>query len=61
VAVSSAVAAPLDTVVFLALAGFPVTLGTVAGQWVVKVGLAVAVAAGLAWRENRGRALPIRV
>jgi hypothetical protein len=60
VVASSVVAAPLDTVIFLSLAGFPLAVSTVAGQWMVKVGLAVASAAVIAWREGR-RAVPVRV
>jgi uncharacterized PurR-regulated membrane protein YhhQ (DUF165 family) len=40
---SSAVAAPVDTALFLAIAGFPVTLGAVAGQVTVKTALAALV------------------
>lgn len=43
---SSTVAAPTDTALFLALAGFPVTASAVAGQTVIKVALA-AIAAGV--------------
>lgn len=45
VLLSSIVAGPIDTVVFLWLAPFPVTLPAVAGQWVVKTALALAVIA----------------
>lgn len=44
VAVSSVVAAPVDTVLFLHLAGFPVTGAAVLGQFLVKTGLALIVA-----------------
>jgi hypothetical protein len=60
VVASSVVAAPLDTIVFLSLAGFPVAGSTVAGQWLVKVGLAIASAVVIAWREGR-RAVSVRV
>lgn len=46
VVLSSAVAAPVDTVLFLHLAGFGVTWEAVLGQFVVKTGLAL-LAAGL--------------
>ena len=51
VVASSVVAAPVDTVLFLALAGFPVTVQAVAGQFLVKTGLALLVAAWLRWRR----------
>jgi queuosine precursor transporter len=47
---STVVAAPVDTVLFLAVAGFPVTGGAIAGQWLVKIAVclaAVAVAGGV--------------
>lgn len=46
VVLSSVVAAPVDTVLFLYLAGFPVTWQAVAGQFIVKTALAL-LAAGL--------------
>lgn len=39
VVASSVVAAPVDTALFLSLAGFPLTWPGVAGQWLVKVGV----------------------
>lgn len=55
VIMSSIVAAPVDTVLFLWLAGFPVTLSTVAGQFVIKTLLAV-LCAPLVKRETRAAA-----
>lgn len=52
VVVSSLVAAPVDTVLFLELAGFVVTWQAVAGQVIVKTALALIVAAGLATRPE---------
>ncbi len=40
---SSLIAAPVDTAIFLYLAGFPLTVGAVTGQTVVKVALAALV------------------
>ena len=48
VVASSLVAAPIDTVLFLHLAGFPVTVPVVLGQVLVKTGLALLVVAVLA-------------
>ncbi len=50
VLVSSVVAAPVDTVLFLWLAGFGVTWQAVLGQFLVKTALALVVALFLAWR-----------
>lgn len=47
VVLSSVVAAPVDTVLFLYLAGFPVTVSAVLGQFIVKTALALIVAGGL--------------
>lgn len=47
---SSAISAPVDTVLFLALAGFGVTWAAVAGQFAVKTLMAAAVSAWLARR-----------
>lgn len=47
VIMSSLIAAPIDTVLFLHIAGFPVTLEAVIGQLLVKTGLALAVATWL--------------
>lgn len=52
VLLSSVVAAPVDTVLFLWLAGFPVTLPAVAGQFLVKTALALLVAVVLAARDR---------
>lgn len=61
VVVSSFVAAPVDTVLFLYLAGFPVTWQAVLGQFLVKTALAL-VAAGLIIASGRGRrVVPVRV
>lgn len=43
---SSVVSAPIDTVLFLQIAGFPVTLETILGQFVVKVAIALLVIGG---------------
>lgn len=48
---SSVIAAPVDTVLFLHLAGFGVTDDAVMGQFVVKTLIAAAVAVGLSWRS----------
>jgi hypothetical protein len=48
---SSVVSAPVDTILFLHLAGFGVTTNAVLGQFVVKTMLAVFVAVGLSWRS----------
>lgn len=53
VAVSSLVAAPVDTVLFLAVAGFGVTPQAVLGQLIVKTGMALVVAAFLQFRHTR--------
>lgn len=53
VVVSSVVAAPVDTVLFLWLAGFPLTWQAVAGQFLVKTGMALLVAVVLAVRGRR--------
>ncbi len=44
VLVSSIVAAPIDTAIFLGIAGFPVELGSISGQVFVKVSMAVLAA-----------------
>lgn len=52
VAVSGAVAGVADTLIFLAVAGFPVTVSTVAGQVVVKAAMSATAGAALwAWRR----------
>lgn len=50
VLVSSVVSAPVDTVLFLHIAGFGVTWQAVLGQFLVKTLMAAAVAAWLAWK-----------
>lgn len=52
VLVSSIVSAPIDTVLFLQIAGFGVTWQAVLGQFIVKTALAGIVAAWLAWRRK---------
>jgi uncharacterized PurR-regulated membrane protein YhhQ (DUF165 family) len=56
VVLSSVIAAPVDTVLFLWLAGFPVTFAAVLGQFLVKTALALIVALWLASRERRALA-----
>lgn len=46
VAIASTVAAVVDTLAFLALAGFPITWATVGGQLIVKTGMALVAAGG---------------
>jgi len=53
VLVSSVVSAPVDTVLFLWLAGFGLSWQAVLGQFLVKTALAAVVAAAIAWRERR--------
>lgn len=53
VVASSVVSAPVDTVLFLQLAGFGVTWQAVLGQFLVKTGMALAVALVLAQRSRR--------
>lgn len=50
---SSVVAAPIDTVLFLHIAGFGATWEAVWGQFVIKTLLALIVAAVLAYRERK--------
>ena len=52
VVVSSLVASPIDTVLFLYLAGFGVTWQAVVGQVVVKTALALIVAGALTYRQR---------
>jgi uncharacterized PurR-regulated membrane protein YhhQ (DUF165 family) len=47
---SSVVSAPVDTVLFLYIAGFGVTWQAVLGQFIVKTGMALAAAGLLKWR-----------
>ena len=53
VLVSSIISAPIDTVLFLHIAGFGVTWEAVLGQFIVKTLMAAAAAGWLAWRERR--------
>lgn len=53
VLVSSIVSAPVDTVLFLHIAGFGVTWEAVLGQFIVKTALAGIVAAVLVWRGRK--------
>ena len=55
VVVSSVVSAPVDTVLFLWIAGFGVTWQAVLGQFLVKTGMALVVAGGIAWRRGQDR------
>ena len=57
VVLSSVVSAPIDTVLFLHLAGFPVTWASVVGQLIVKTALALMVAGYLVRKERN--AVPI--
>ena len=50
---SSVVSAPVDTVLFLTIAGFPLTYQVVLGQFLVKTTLALLVAAALAVQPRR--------
>jgi len=56
VLVSSVASAPVDTVLFLAIAGFGVTWPAVLGQFLVKTGMALLVALALSRRGRTGRA-----
>lgn len=53
VLLSSVVSAPVDTVLFLHLAGFPLTAQAVLGQFAVKTLIAAVVAIGISIREAR--------
>jgi len=59
VIVSSLIAAPVDTILFLWIAGFPLTWEAILGQVLVKTVLALIVAALIKVREDR-RAIPQR-
>lgn len=50
---SNLVSAPIDTVAFLAIAGFPITLATVAGQIVGKLLWATALPLAVYWLATR--------
>lgn len=52
VLLSSIVSAPVDTVLFLHIAGFGVTWQAVLGQFIVKTALALVAALWLAWRRS---------
>ena len=52
VVVSSVVSAPIDTILFLHIAGFGVTWQAVLGQFIVKTALALAAAAWIIWRRK---------
>ena len=52
VVISSVVSAPVDTVLFLHIAGFGVTWQAVLGQFIVKTGMALLAAA---WLVKRSR------
>lgn len=52
VLISSVVSAPIDTVLFLQIAGFGVTWQAVLGQFIVKTVMAGLVAAWLAWKHR---------
>lgn len=54
-AVSNVVSAPVDTVVFLAIAGFPLTWPVILGQLLVKLVWATAVPLALYWLATRDR------
>ena len=49
---SSVVSAPVDTALFLAIAGFGVTWQAVAGQFIVKTSMAAIAAVVIAWRSR---------
>lgn len=49
---SSVVSAPVDTVLFLWIAGFGVTWQAVAGQFIVKTSMAALAALVIAWRSR---------
>lgn len=55
VLVSSVVSAPVDTVLFLSIAGFGVTWQAVVGQFLVKTVIALVVAAVIAYRRDLSR------
>jgi queuosine precursor transporter len=52
VLLSSVVSAPVDTVLFLWLAGFNLTWQAVLGQFIVKTSIALVVAFWIAWRRR---------
>jgi len=56
---SSIVAAPVDTVLFLWIAGFDLTFEAVAGQVIVKTAMALIAAAVIAVRARTHTALPL--
>lgn len=52
VLVSSVVSTPVDTVLFLHIAGFDLTWQAVLGQFIVKTGMALIAAALISWRRR---------
>lgn len=56
VLLSSVVSAPVDTVLFLRIAGFPLTWQAVLGQFLVKTAIAAIVAGAIVVRDRRRRA-----
>lgn len=52
VLVSSVVSAPIDTILFLYIAGFEVTWQAVVGQFLVKTAIAVVAAVYLVWKRK---------
>ena len=56
---SSVISAPIDTVLFLWIAGFGVTWQAVLGQFLVKTFMALIVAAWIAWRQRTPEAVVV--
>ena len=52
VIVSSVASAPIDTVLFLAIAGFDITWQAVLGQFLIKTAMALVVAGFLSWKHK---------
>ena len=52
VIVSSVASAPIDTVLFLAIAGFGITWQAVLGQFLIKTAMALVVAGFLSWKHK---------
>lgn len=52
VLVSSVVSAPVDTILFLHIAGFGITWQAVLGQFIIKTAVALVAAALIAWRRR---------
>jgi hypothetical protein len=59
VAISNLISAPIDTLVFLGIAGFPITAPLVAGQLVGKLLWATAVPLALYWLGRRTLTHPV--